>query len=155
MPSVFLDGEHPAAAVIGDDEAVDESVVVPEAALPQLFASQFVGMEVDGGELVLQRGGVVGELRVAQAGDAQILLAVDEGVLGRKLLGEAFVDDGEGPVELRIGLFDVGTEGVFVHGRAVGESHQPVADRMAAAPQSEFLEMIEARCMARCSAESS
>ena len=88
--------QHPAAAVIAHQERVDELFVVAECRRPKFLAGDFVRVQVDGRIFVLDDGGVVGEFRLAQTVDAEVLLAVDQREAFGQMLGEEFVDDREG-----------------------------------------------------------
>ena len=135
--------EHAAAAVVAYQERVDELFVVAEGRGPQLFAGDFVGVQVYGREFVLDDGGVIGEFRLAQTVDAEVLLAVDQREAFGQMLGEEFVDDREGSVVIRVGLLDVGVERVVVDRRAERKGDQLVADVDAAAQHFQLLEVVE------------
>ena len=98
---------------------------------------------MDGRELVLEEGRVVGEFGLPQPVQSEVLLAVDEREALGKVLGEEFVDDREGAVESRVGLFDMGHEGVVIDCRTIGEGCQPVAHIDTAAREAQLFEMPE------------
>lgn len=76
-------------------------------------------------EFRLQEKGVVGEFRLPQPFQSQILLAVDEGVVRRQVLREETVYHREGAVVAGVGLLDVDAEGFVVDGRSDREGHEP------------------------------
>ena len=86
---------------------------------------------------------MVGEFRLAQAVESEILLAVDERIVFRQVLREELVDHREGPVVMRVGLFDVHAEGVVVDGRTEGERRKRIPHEKRSALQFQLLEMVE------------
>ena len=117
--------------------------VVAECRRPKFLAGDFVRVQVDGRIFVLDDGGVVGELRLAQPVDPEVFLAVYHRETRGKVLCEEFVDDREGAVVVGVRLLDMRVERMVVDRRTVCERDQFVAYVDTAADHFQFFEMFE------------
>ena len=117
--------------------------VFGEAGEPQRAELQLLLGEPLRREFRLQEKGVVGEFRLPQPFQSQILLAVDEGVVRRQVLREETVYHREGAVVAGVGLLDVDAEGFVVDGRSDREGHELLPDEERASAQFQLPEVVE------------